>query len=595
MLPWFIRNHLRSILILHLWLFISITARRNKNKRLRREFGARPINKYSSEVVTLHDKKLTKQKPTRKKHLFSQKNIRENRIRENLIKKKQIHENKIIQNDFNDTSLNGTLYDIVIIGSGIAGLTSALYVARLGRGQQIVLGGDDGQVGGELVLTDSIENYPGFYDALPGLHLAKRVEKQANKFGVQIIGHAVDRLNLTDQPFMIKTNENLEIFAKSLIVATGATENWLDAPGELLLKGEYIHTCALCDAMLYTNQKVVIVGGGDTAMESAAYLSRIANSVIVIHRRDSWRASTMLVEKAKQLDNVELMTPYTVKKWITSGSKLTGVLIEVSDKEHPDYKQTTQISCNGAFINIGSTPKTEFFQNQVLLDDKGFVVLTENTMTSVPGVFGAGQVADPIYRQAITAAGMGARAAIDTDRWLQKNGHFGKISEEQKKKFKQNLKRNFEKKKGRQNVKRTVVEEVSYNSKGKIPGTIDRKRRNNPHEKIEESAGCDLAVRACFDKFVLMHPLIMFERNSCPSCIRAKNILDIEGVKPYSVYLDGGIHSQKVRKHIADIAKKRSVPMIWIDGKYFGGMRNIIRAHEKNELKNILQKANVYK
>jgi len=300
------------------------------------------------------------------------------------------------------------MYDVIIIGSGSAGYTAAIYACRAGR-KTLVLAGSI--PGGQLMITSEVENYPGFPEGVLGPELMEKFRRQAERFGPEIVYDDVSFVDFSSRPFKIaaggKTYEG-----KSVIIATGANAKWLGLPSETKFRGRGVSSCATCDGFFFKGKDVVTVGGGDTAMEEANFLANITNSVTVVHRRDMLRASKIMQERATANPKIRFIWDSTVKE-ITGDDKVTGVQLH-NLKSGKD----SHVNAEGVFVAIGYEPNTGFLEGKVELDSQGYVVTRKETETSVPGVFAAGDVRDHKYRQAITAAADGCKAAIDADRFL---------------------------------------------------------------------------------------------------------------------------------------------------------------------------------
>lgn len=302
--------------------------------------------------------------------------------------------------------------DVIILGSGPAGLTAAIYTARANLSTKLV---DGLQPGGQLTITADVENYPGFPEGIMGPKLMEDMHKQAKRFGTEIIMGEVTAVDFSKSPFVITVGDrNHE--AKTVIIATGASAQWLGLKAEKELMGKGVSGCATCDGFFFRDQEVVIVGGGDTAIEDAIFLTKFVKKVTVVHRRDQLRASKILQERAKANPKIEFAWKRVVEDILdVNEGKVTAVKLKDVESGAIEEKK-----CDGVFIAIGHKPNTEIFKGQVKLDEKGYIVTKKSTTeTNVPGVFAAGDVQDSYYRQAITAAGTGCMAAIDAERYLE--------------------------------------------------------------------------------------------------------------------------------------------------------------------------------
>jgi len=300
--------------------------------------------------------------------------------------------------------------NVIIIGSGPAGYTAGLYSARAML-EPLMFAGY--MSGGQLMLTSDIENFPGYPQGIGGPEMMMQLREQAERFGLEVQDKNVERVDVSERPFKVWV-EGEEFRAQTLIICTGAEAIWLGAEGEDAQKGRGISTCATCDGAFFRDEEIIVVGGGDSAMEEATFLTRFASKVTIIHRREVFRASKVMYDRAANHPKIEFKTFRSVKKWLSDEKGLTGALLE-----DPRDGSVEEIACTGAFIAIGHKPITGFLEGQLETDDSGYLIHKEHTMTSVPGVFAAGDVVDTRYRQAITAAGMGCSAAIDAERWLE--------------------------------------------------------------------------------------------------------------------------------------------------------------------------------
>ena len=302
---------------------------------------------------------------------------------------------------------------IVILGSGPAGYTAALYAARANLSPLVLKGLE---AGGQLMLTTEVENYPGFADGIMGPELMDAMEKQAARFEAEIVAQSATRVDLSSRPFGVWSGDQ-QWRAKTVIVSTGASARWLGVPGEEKLRGRGVSACATCDGFFFRGRELVVVGGGDTAMEEATFLTRFASTVTIVHRRDEFRASKIMQERALGNEKVRVIWDSVVEE-ILGEDAVTGVTLrDVNTGEISEFRT------DGVFMAIGHTPNTALLAGQLDMDENGYVVVGEpRTATSVPGVFAAGDVTDRIYRQAVTAAGQGCKAAIDAERFLEERG-----------------------------------------------------------------------------------------------------------------------------------------------------------------------------
>ncbi|HET6886121.1 MAG TPA: thioredoxin-disulfide reductase [Rubrobacteraceae bacterium] len=305
-------------------------------------------------------------------------------------------------------------YDVVIVGSGPAGYTAALYAARANLDVLMFQGFE---VGGQLMLTSDVENYPGYRDGVMGPDMMDDFEAQASRFGAKMRPENVERVDLSERPFKLwAEGEQEPVLARAVVIATGAKAKWLGLPGEQRLMGRGVSGCATCDGFFFKDKRVAVVGGGDTAMEEALFLTKFAAGVLLIHRRDEFRASKIMLQRARNNPKITFLKD-TVVEDVLGEEGVEGIRVG-----NTKTGEERDIEVDGFFAAIGHAPATGLFVDQVEMDDGGYVLQTENTMTSVPGVFAAGDVSDKRYRQAVTAAGDGCRAAIDAERWLEEQG-----------------------------------------------------------------------------------------------------------------------------------------------------------------------------
>jgi len=303
---------------------------------------------------------------------------------------------------------------LVIIGSGPAGYTAALYAARANLSPLLFEGF---QPGGQLTITSDVENYPGFPEGILGPELMEKFKKQAERFGTRFILGEVTRVDFSRRPFSIWQEDNLTT-ADAVIVATGASAKWLGMESEAQYRGKGVSACATCDGFFFRGVEVAVVGGGDTAVEEATFLTKYATKVTMIHRRDELRASKVMQERAKKNPKIAFAWSSAVDEVLGDGKGMTGVRLK-STKDG----STSVLQAKGLFMGIGHEPNTAVFKGQLAMNEVGYIqVKAPSTRTSVDGVFAAGDVSDPTYRQAISAAGTGCQAAIDAERWLGEKG-----------------------------------------------------------------------------------------------------------------------------------------------------------------------------
>jgi thioredoxin reductase (NADPH) len=299
---------------------------------------------------------------------------------------------------------------LVIVGSGPAGYTAALYAARANLNPLLIEGL---QPGGQLTITSEVENYPGFPEAILGPELMERMKKQAERFGTRFEAGEVTRVDFSKRPLQLWLDDRL-VRAQAVIVATGASAKWLGIPSEKKYQGRGVSACATCDGFFFRGVEIAVVGGGDTAMEEATFLTKFATKVHVLHRREELRASKIMADRARANPKIELHLAVVVDEILGDARTVTGVRLK-STKDGA----VRELPVKGVFMGIGHEPNTGIFRGQLAMNDVGYVtVKTPTTATSVPGVFAAGDVSDPSYRQAVTAAGSGCQAAIDAERFL---------------------------------------------------------------------------------------------------------------------------------------------------------------------------------
>ncbi len=304
--------------------------------------------------------------------------------------------------------------NVIVLGSGPAGYTAALYAARADLKPLVMKGFD---AGGQLMLTTDVENYPGFPGGILGPELMDVMEKQAARFGAVMQHQTAAAVDLSERPFGVFAGDE-EWRARTLIVATGASAKWLDVPGEQQLRGRGVSACATCDGFFFRDRELIVVGGGDTAMEEATYLTKFASKVTIVHRRDEFRASKIMRDRALSNPKISVIWDAVVEEVLGNGA-VGGVRLR-----NVKTNESTDLATDGVFVAIGHTPNTTLVEEQLELTDGGYIVVQEpTTRTSVAGVFAAGDVTDRLYRQAVTAAGQGCKAAMDAERFLEAEGH----------------------------------------------------------------------------------------------------------------------------------------------------------------------------
>ena len=306
--------------------------------------------------------------------------------------------------------------DVIIIGSGPAGYTAAIYAARANLNPLLFQGP---QPGGQLTITSDVENFPGYPDGVHGPKMMEDLQKQAERFGTELKFEMIEKIDLSKRPFTLKS-EFGEFRAKTVIIATGASARLLGLPSEMELMGYGVSACATCDGAFFKQKKVLVVGGGDTAMEEANFLTRFASTVTIVHRRDEFRASKIMYDRAKANPKIEWLLNKEVVEVLSEGGKKKVRSVRVKDTRNGEV---SEVACDGIFIAIGHEPNSKIFKGQLDMDETGYIQVKPGTSyTNVPGVFACGDVMDKTYRQAVTAAGTGCMAAIDAERWLEANG-----------------------------------------------------------------------------------------------------------------------------------------------------------------------------
>lgn len=314
-------------------------------------------------------------------------------------------------------SSNGEVRELIIIGGGPAGYTAALYAARANLAPLVIEGF---QWGGQLMLTSDVENYPGYPDGIMGPEMMADFRRQAARFGAEFVTDDVTEVAFSQQPLRVTVHKN-EYLAKAVIVATGANARWLGLESEQRLQGRGVSACATCDGAFFKEKPIVVVGGGDSAFEEALFLTRFGTKVTLVHRRDDFRASQIMVERARQNDKIQFLTPYVVEE-VLGDTHVDGVRLR-----HAETGELLEVEAGGFFVAIGHDPNTKLFVGQLDHDENGYLTTRPGTTeTNVPGVFAVGDVQDHVYRQAVTAAGSGCMGALDAERYLAAfEGHAG--------------------------------------------------------------------------------------------------------------------------------------------------------------------------
>ncbi len=302
------------------------------------------------------------------------------------------------------------MYKVTIIGSGPAGLTAAIYAARAGL-EPVMFSGL--QPGGQLTTTTDVENFPGFSHGILGPELMDNMTQQATRIGVRIFQKEVSRVDFSSQPLRMYVDGE-EVLSQTVIISTGATAKTLNLPNEQALMGRGISTCATCDGFFYRGKRVIVVGGGDSAMEESLYLANLCQEVILVHRQDKFRASMIMQERVRRHPKITLKIPFTVAEALADDKGLTGVMLK-----NTETGELENFPIDGLFYGIGHSPNSSLFAPFVDVDDHGYIRVQNFTETKTPGVFAAGDIADPVFKQAITAAGMGCQAAIQAAKFIE--------------------------------------------------------------------------------------------------------------------------------------------------------------------------------
>jgi len=492
------------------------------------------------------------------------------------------------------------IYDIVILGAGPAGLTAAIFGTRAGL-NVLVLGSQSGL----LAETPRLENFPGYFEfnnnndkEMSGEKWLQKTRSQARSLGAHfgLPGLMASSLEKNPDKLLFAMTTQLETYhSKSVIVATGATSRRLNLSYEDDLWGNHIHNCAICDGHMYKDRTVVVVGGGDASIDAALYLSRQAKQVFLIHRRTSFdkvKAQSSL-NLALETPNIDIFTPYAVIEWKTSSEKktlrLTGVVIQNTDNnnEEQDF-----LACDGAFLMIGATPNTAWLLDTLDLHDDGLIRLNSDnetnnvgmkTLTSVPGVFAAGEVIDTQYRQAITAAAAGAQAALDAERWLRQQQQ----QETTTGKKDDNLMMKPQTKKHR-----TVDRDISTSRKTEHKTETQEVGEENLSESHGDDDDCDLTNEECIQKIVENHPVVVFSKPWCPYCRKALEALALAGLSnPYAIDLSQHSNTLDIQRTLQKMTGRRTVPNVFVGAQSIGGGDETVKLQKTGELKTLLEQA----
>ena len=476
--------------------------------------------------------------------------------------------------------------NLVVVGCGPAGLTAALFASRMGL-KVLVLGSPST---GSLSGTDTLDNFPSYTSSFGGRGWLESTMDQALEFGAEFAPPTALAIDLikSGKQFKLSLNGLSEssVHSRTVVIASGSTPRKLNLPHESELWGHSLHNCALCDGDAYGprqnnssegGKNVVVVGGGDAAVEAVSILARIGvKSIQWIHRRDGFKANAAEVERVKSLPNVQSWTSFVVTEWIvkeSNGNKiLDGVKIVGSKNGFADPSATSSLTlpCDGAFLMIGSTPNTKWLKMPGMdIDDFGLIRMQSqdqgtkpflSSQTSIPGVFAAGEAIDGIYRQALTAASDGAKSAMDVERFLRFSAAPILPADRMK-----------------------VVQSRNYNP-------IDDEDRD---DESETEIDCDLRQSSCIRQVISEHPVVIFSKSFCSYCHRAKEAMEVEGVKPVVIELDFmGRDGKEVQSTLEEMTGRRTVPNVFVDGETIGGGSETVALHESGELRKLLLKAN---
>ncbi len=448
--------------------------------------------------------------------------------------------------------IQGPIHDIAIVGAGPGGLTAALFGARAGL-DVIVLGSETGL----LSETQHLDNFPSYFNG-NGPDWLRVTKKQALHFGAKFAtpGVLAKEISILDKTiFSLKTtspqkNEE-KIYAWSVIVATGATPRHLGLPNESLLWGQYLHNCAICDGHLYRGKRVLVVGGGDSAIDAAILLARYAKQVFLVHRGTQFSGKNQVaVDVAQKTANIEIIQPYEVQHWELDADKQ---LIGAKIRNTKDHGQKQVLSIDGSFVMIGATPNTDWLKGVIDLDAEGLVNLVGATQSSVSGIFAVGEVADTVYKQAVTASAAGAQAAIDAERWLRET--------------------------------RGVHNHVNPNAAPYVSEPKKAEREMNEHTTENARVDCDPTKKECISHLIKSHPVVVFSKSWCPYCRKAREALAAAGIpEPFVIDLTDNLKATDIQGTLQAMTGRRTVPNVFIGGNSVGGGDETAALQAKGEL-----------
>ena len=443
-------------------------------------------------------------------------------------------------------AVQGRVYDVAVIGAGVGGLSAGIYAARAGLDVVVIADGN-----GELAMSELVANFPGV-DPASGIDLLARMSRQATAFGASKMDGRVGKLQVSTWPYNLSISQGREVNAWSVILASGASLRWPDIKNENLFCGKSLHTCPLCDGNLYVNKTVAVIGGGNSAVESAVYLARLCRTVVLIHRRSTFRAAKRITASLAAFPNIVLKMPYTGLEWVPHNITAEVPTLKSILLRHVETGKVEEIALDGAFVAIGSVPVTGYLGKDFAFTPSGHVKANSAAETNVAGVYAAGEVADFKYKQAVTAAAAGAIAATESERWLLGKTEF--------------LTR-----------RRTVLPPV--------PPVVRVEEKQVSHEDALHEIECKEVALACIKKFISEHQVVVFSKTYCPYCVRAKQVLEnlhIDDVKV--VELDLSPRGAEVQKLLAAYSGRRTVPNIFVRGKNIGGSEELEKERDLLEL-----------